>query len=291
MPLPRTRRSAIGERLRNRAGVPLTRRARRGPPRPRDPSTRRTTLSISRARPTFAATASTTSPSSVVARFERPRVPHLGVLERHERLVADDRPHPRLDRRASCARRRPRPSRRPASACGQHPRGGPLVVARGTRSGSTSRPRRPRGRAGSPRTSTGQVEIGGHLPDHRELLEVLAAEERDRRADDREQLGHDGGDAVEVHRPGRAAQPFGEPGHVHDRARRRRSGTSPRPAGRTGRRRPPPRRPRRRRRGRAGTRRGLRSARTASGSRTASRRRRPSRSRAARISDRWPSWK
>ena len=48
--------------------------------------------------------------------------------------------------------------------------------------------------------------------------------------DDREQLGDDGGDTVEVRRAAGAAQPVGEPVDVHGRARRR-PGTSRRPPG------------------------------------------------------------
>ena len=101
------------------------------------------------ARPS-AATASTTSPSSSVARLERPRVAHLGVLERDERLAPPT--SSRTSRFDALARRaRPAtaasPTARSASESTRAARA--LVGARGTRCGSTSRRRRARARAGS----------------------------------------------------------------------------------------------------------------------------------------------
>ena len=46
-----------------------------------------------------------------------------------------------------------------------------------------------------------EFEIGGHAAHDGELLRVLATEVRTGRTDDREQLRHDGGDAVEMTRP------------------------------------------------------------------------------------------
>ena len=68
---------------------------------------------------------------------------------------------------------------------------------------------------GQPTTSTGKDEVGGHPPDHRELLEVLLAEVGAARAGDGEELGHDRGHPGEVRGPGRALHRLAE-------ARRRR---------------------------------------------------------------------
>ena len=64
-----------------------------------------------------------------------------------------------------------------------------------------------------------QVEILDESPDDRELLCVLAPEERRARPDDREQLGDDGRDTVEVGGPRGPAQIVGEAGDVNRRER------------------------------------------------------------------------
>jgi hypothetical protein len=62
-----------------------------------------------------------------------------------------------------------------------------------------------------------QVEIGRHAADDGELLVVLLAEHGEVGPDRREQLGHHGGDPVEVSRSRRALHPLGESAHVHRR--------------------------------------------------------------------------
>ena len=175
-------------------------------------------MSISRARPTAAATASTTVSVELLAGFERPRVAHLGVLERDQRLAAA-----RARARAPRARRRrahPRsPRLRRPQRLRQH-RAALALVGIEVRVAT-----RHRDAVGLPHERAAahvdrQVEIARHLPDHRELLEVLATEERVARPDDREQLRDDRRDPVEVHRAARAAQPVGEPIDVHARERR-----------------------------------------------------------------------
>ena len=143
---------------------------------------RSTTLSMRRARPTFAATARTTSPSSVGrrARASARRAPRR-TRARPSGSVADDRPHPRLDRRGRRARRRSTASAAARSACD---RTGAAARSSSVQVRVAARHRDPVGlaheRAADARRP--EVEVGGHLPDHRELLEVLAAEERDRTA-------------------------------------------------------------------------------------------------------------
>ncbi len=117
------------------------------------------------------------------------------------------------------ARRRSHGVDRASQRLGQHPGRGPLLVAQVR---VAARHRDPVGLAHERAAAyvDGQVQVRRHLPDHRELLVVLAAEERGRRADDREQLRDDGRHPVEVHRAGRAAEPLGEPVDVHGRQRR-----------------------------------------------------------------------
>ena len=143
-----------------------------------------------------------TSPSSASTGCSVSASTHLGVLERAP--AARSSSTRRTIARAPCRRR----ARRRRTAIGrgrERPRRAPWPPrarrATGTRCGSTSRARRARARAGSPTTVDRQVEVGGHPPHHRELLAVLAPEVRRARADDREQLGHDRGDAVEVAGP------------------------------------------------------------------------------------------
>ena len=98
-----------------------------------------------------------------------------------------------------------------------------------------------------------QVEVGGHAPDDRELLGVLAPEVGAARPDDREQLGDDRGHAVEVSRAGsRRTDPSVSPSTCTVVRAARRVHLVDRRA-RTARRRPRRSRPRRRPRGRAGS--------------------------------------
>ncbi len=83
-----------------------------------------------------------------------------------------------------------------------------------------------------------QVQVVDHAPDHRELLEILLAEDRDVRLHQAQQLDDHGRDALEMPGPERAAEDVGEAGHVDRRCCRRcPPGTSLRPSGGTARRR------------------------------------------------------
>ena len=178
------------------------------------------------------------------------------------------------DQRADARRRRARRGRPPPTPCTGHRRGSSPRPARSSvEVRVAARHREAVGLADerAPHHLDREVEVGGHAADDRELLRVLAPEVRAARADDREQLGDDGGHAVEVAGPARAAQAVGEAVDVHRRARAG-ADTSPSTVG-SEQQVDALRRPRRRRRrpGRAGRRRGPRSDRTASGSRRGSR--------------------
>ena len=95
MPLPSTRRSAIGERLRNRAGFALTRQRRRGRPSTLGAvDARARHCRCSRARPTFGRDRQDDLAVERRRGLERPGVAHLGVLERDERLRRRRSPAP-----------------------------------------------------------------------------------------------------------------------------------------------------------------------------------------------------
>ena len=125
------------------------------------------------------------------------------VVERAPAARRDHRGAMTRPARRPSARRRPRrPGRRPgpATAPGGRRRSAgdsrTLRLERASPSGSRT--------MGQPTTSTGQRQVGGHAPHHRQLLEVLRAEVGPARAGDGEQLGHHGGHAVEVARARRA---------------------------------------------------------------------------------------
>ena len=118
---------------------------------------------------------------------------------------------------------------------------------------------------GQPTTSTGRSRSAAIRRTTASCCASLRPKYAAARSDDREQLRHDGRDAVEVGRASRAAQARGELGDVHGRDAARPTGTSRRRAARTARRRPPPRRSPRRRRDRGGRPRDPRSAPNCSG--------------------------
>ncbi len=185
------------------------------------------TLSIRRALPTEAATATTTSPSTLVSGA---RSAAVGP----RRIRAPGRGAPlRLPRWPGRAPGRARRPRRPRSAARSEAK---MPVARRRSSadevGVAARHRHPVGLADERAADDldGQVEVGGHAPHDGELLGVLAPEVGAARADDREQLGDDRGHAVEVRRTGGAAQPLGEPVDV-DGGDRRLADTSRRTLG------------------------------------------------------------
>ena len=163
------------------------------------------TLSIRRALPTNAASATSVSAVDPLDRFEGRGVDDLGVVEPHQRRTGDGVDDQRADGGGVAHRR----GRRPPTPCrGRRER---MVAAPRSSSvevGVAARQRETVGLADerAPHDLDREVEIGGHAADDRELLRVLAAEVRAARTDDREQLGHDRGHAVEVAGPAGAAQ-------------------------------------------------------------------------------------
>ena len=93
-----------------------------------------------------------------------------------------------------------------------------------------ARGRRARARCARPTISTGRKRSATRRRITAELLVIFAAEDRDARAGEREELGHDRGDALEMPGPMRAAERAGGradaharlvAGRVHRRRRRR----------------------------------------------------------------------
>ena len=110
-----------------------------------------------------------------------------------------------------------------------------------------------------------QIEVLGHQPDQRQLLVVLLAEVRAVGTHHVQELGHDGEDAGEVPGPHLALEQVADRPRLHGRPARCRAGRRPRPTAPTPRPRRPPRTRPGRRRACAGSGRGPRSGRTASG--------------------------
>ena len=184
------------------------------------PCTESMTLSMRRVSPTRAASATSTSPFELAGdRFE-PVARRARRRTRAQPSVRSRRCAPRPRRRRARSRLAPTTTAAAVSSAREEDERGVALLGREVR--VAARHREPVGLPDerAAHDLDGEVEIGGHARDHRELLGVLAAEVRGARPGDREQLGHDRGDAVEVGRAGGAAHRFGQAGDVDGRERR-----------------------------------------------------------------------
>ena len=219
-------------------------------------------LSISRVRPSRAASATTVSAPTVSTGASVRRLHDGDVLHLHRGLGREHAAHgAQQHRRAPLAR--PERLVRGAERGAQHHRPPPVV---GVEIGVPAAEREPVGLPHRRHDDDLQppVQVAHHLPHQRRLLDVLPPEARHVGLDQMKELRDDRQHAFEVAGPGRALPP------VRGRARAprgspSRAGTSPPRSARTARRRRAPRPGRGRAAGRGGSGRGPRPARTAAG--------------------------
>ena len=204
----------------------------------------RIVLSMRRVVPTLAATATSTSPSTRATGERSSGCDELEVVGLDAAPAHRGQRGGAQDARRRARRRPATPRRRPARRAGRARARGRRRA--GARCGSRAPGRRARARWGRPRCAPAGRGRATSAADDERLLGVLLAEEGHVGPDHVQQLGHDGGDAVEVaHAAVRALERLGQAAHVHRRARSPAGRPRRASARRAGRRRP--RRPARRR--------------------------------------------